>query len=108
MSETLRRIRELVRTGRFRVSYHGDEELLDDRISSREAVDGVESAQVIEEYGDTGRGPSVLVLQRISDGSLIHAVWGIAFNRLAGPAVLVTAYRPDPAKWTDDLLQRKK
>lgn len=89
------------------MSYHGDEELAEDRISTHEAVEGVEGAEVIEEYDDTGRGPSVLVLERTPDGSLIHVVWGIAYNRLEGPAVLVTAYRPDPAKWTDDLRKRK-
>lgn len=41
------------------------------------------------------------------DGHSIHAVWGIPSESLS-PAVLVTAYRPDPKRWADDFNRRKK
>ncbi len=37
----------------------------------------------------------------------VHAVWGVP-KGTDYPAVLVTAYRPDPGKWTEDFLGRKK
>jgi hypothetical protein len=40
-------------------------------------------------------------------GNAIHAVWGIPKNELS-PAVLVTAYRPDPERWVDDYSRRIK
>ena len=36
----------------------------------------------------------------------VHVVWGIPENR-TGPAVVVTAYEPDPARWSSDFLKRK-
>ena len=36
----------------------------------------------------------------------IHVVWGIPWGQIS-PAVLVTAYRPDPARWTEDFLRRR-
>ena len=35
----------------------------------------------------------------------IHVVWGIP-KGARSPAVLVTAYRPDPAKWSSDFIRR--
>ncbi len=37
----------------------------------------------------------------------IHVVWGIPQGE-SGPAVLVTAYRPDPERWNDDFVERRK
>jgi len=46
------------------------------------------------------------VLQKDHEGKPIHAVWGIPKNA-SFPAVLITAYRPDTEKWTDDFRRRK-
>lgn len=106
MGSLLARIRELVGTGRFRVSVHGFEELASDDISLADLVEAMSSAVPVEEYPDYHKGPCVLVLHRQGDGSAVHALWGIAMN---GPdmATLITAYRPDPARWTVDFLKRK-
>lgn len=40
-------------------------------------------------------------------GMPIHVVWGIP-KGCDKPAVLVTAYRPDPGRWDETFTKRKK
>lgn len=107
MSDTLRRIVDLVQGGEVRISAHGYDEMAEEGILAREVVDGVRAAVVVEDYPEYPKGPCTLVLQRDRSGSPIHAVWGIPRGQTS-PAVLVTAYRPDPARWMDDFLRRKQ
>jgi hypothetical protein len=107
MSETLRRVLTLVLAGDYLVSSHGYDELDEDGISARDAVDGIAAAVPIEDYPDRARGPSVLALQRDAEGRPIHVLWGIPAGRRQ-PAVLVTAYRPDPAAWDSEHRRRLK
>lgn len=106
MSETLKRVQRLVISGQVRISEHGYDELAADGLFARDIVEGVQEAQVVEDYPDYVKGPCVLVLQQVGDGSPVHVVWGIPAGA-SSPAVVVTAYRPDPGRWTPDLLRRK-
>lgn len=106
MSDTFRRIVELVRGGNVEISVHGYDEMAADGILAGEAIEGAVVATVVEDYPDYFKGPCTLVLQRDRGGNPIHVVWGIPREQTA-PAVLVTAYRPDPMRWTDDFLRRK-
>jgi len=47
------------------------------------------------------------VLERDAKGDPIRVVWGIP-RGLSSPAVVVTAYRPDPARWSADFLERRR
>jgi Domain of unknown function (DUF4258) len=78
-----------------------------DDILVRDILNGVDTAAVVEDYPAFGKGPAVLVLQLDHDSRPVHVVWGIpkGHNR---PAVLVTAYRPDPPRWSADFLERRK
>jgi len=105
MSQAFQLIRELVARREVKISSHGYDELAADDILVRDIVAGVQDGEVVEEYLGYPKGPCVLVLQRDYHGKPIHVVWGIP--RLSTtPAVVVTAYRPDPAKWTGDFLRR--
>ena len=105
-SQTLDRVRLLVEQGDLRVSDHGYDELAADGLSARECIASIADGKVVEDYPDYAKGPCVLVLQADREGGSIHVLWGIPKGR-SSPAVLVTAYRPDPNRWDADLLRRK-
>ena len=107
MSATIDAIRELVANGNVRISEHGYDELSDDAILVRDLLNGIGSATVVEDYPTFPKGPAVLVLQFDGNNRPIHAVWGIP-KGFTSPAVLVTAYRPDTAKWNDDFTERRQ
>ncbi len=94
-----------MRNGDYRVSEHAQRRLLAAGVDHREAVAGVSVAEVVEDYPDFPKGPCVLVLQHDDDDVPYHVLWGtpMQFER---PAVLITAYRPDPGRWRADFLRR--
>lgn len=105
MSQTLARVKALVSKGELVFSLHGQEEMEADGIGARELVEGTTSAVLVEDYPDYWKGPCVLVLQHDKIGKPIHVVWGIERDE-RGPATVVTAYRPDPSRWSNDFLRR--
>lgn len=107
MNATFEIIKRLVARREVRISEHGYDELAEDNILVTEVVSGVIAGQVVEDYPDYPKGPCVLVLQRDRAGEPIHVVWGIPKDQ-EFPTVVVTAYRPDPKKWTPDFLHRRK
>jgi Domain of unknown function (DUF4258) len=106
MSETLKRVLALVPSGEVRVSDHGYDEFAEDNILIRDIIAGAREAIMVQDYPDCPKGPCVLVLQKDREGNPIHVVWGIPRHADA-PAVVVTAYRPDPEKWGGDFLRRR-
>ncbi len=107
MSETLRRVQELVPKGEVQVSRHGLQELAANGILVEDVIAGIGKAEAVEDYPDFHKGPSVLVLQRDSSDRPIHVLWGIELAT-AAPAVLVTAYRPEPLRWSADFTRRRE
>jgi hypothetical protein len=107
VSETFAAIRELIAKGEVRVSAHGYDELAADGIGIDDILEGIMDAEVLEDYPEFAKGPCVLVLEFDSSREPIHVVWGIPLGH-SGPAVLVTAYRPDPKRWSEDFRERLK
>lgn len=107
MSETWYKILELLKRGNIHISEHGYDELAADGISVREIIAGYLNAKVLEDYPSFPKGPCVLTIQRDKKGDPIHVVWGIPRESMS-PAVLVTAYRPDPERWEADFKRKRK
>ena len=106
MSATLEKVQALAVRGEVRVSLHGYEELAADQVRVRDIIDGVATAVVVEDYPDYAKGPCVLVLQQDGANQPIHVVWGIPAGQDT-PAVVVTAYRPDPQRWDETWRRRR-
>ncbi|MFO1430707.1 MAG: DUF4258 domain-containing protein [Candidatus Competibacteraceae bacterium] len=107
MTSFFEKIHSLVKQNQVRVSLHGYDELADDGILIKDIMAGLVEALVLEEYPNYPKGPCVLVLERDHEGRPIHVVWGIPKGHTS-PAVVITAYRPDPDRWTSDFLRRKR
>ena len=106
MSVLFDQICELVASGDILISAHGYDELANDGIFIKDVIP-VDDAVLVAEYSDQGKGPCVLVLQKDRNNHPVHVVWGIPSGK-ESPAVVVTAYRPDPDVWKDDFITRKQ
>jgi len=105
VSNIFKRILELIENNQLLISSHGYDELNDEGILLWEVLGSLGEGKVVEDYPDYWKGPCVLTLQKDSSNNPIHVVWGIPKGR-SFPAVLVTAYRPDPQRWSEDFLRR--
>jgi hypothetical protein len=106
LSKTLEQVRALVERGEVRVSLHGYEEIAADSVHVHDVIDGLATAVVVEDYPTYPKGPCVLVLEQDRTNRPIHVVWGIPAGQNS-PAVVVTAYRPDPTKWDETWRRRR-
>jgi len=107
MASLFQQIQDLIARGEVKISAHGYDELAADGLTAVEVLHGVLQAVVLEEYPQYPKGPCVLVLQQDAKESPVHVVWGIPKGKHS-PAVLVTAYRPDPQRWSEDFRRRKR
>lgn len=107
MPSTLTQIQSLAVADKIRVSDHAYEELGKDGIFATDVIEALSNARLVEDYPDAQRGPTVLVLCSLRNGRGVHCVWGIHSSR-PDVCVLITAYLPDVAQWSKDLLKRIK
>jgi hypothetical protein len=98
-------IRAALAAGRYRITQHGAEEMLADALAEVDVKAATASGEMIEDYPTAFPLPACLVLG-LAAGGPVHAVWALD----PGPcyAVLVTVYRPDPARWAPDFRTRTR
>jgi len=107
VTEWIEHIRRLILEENYLVSLHGYEEMENDDIFLSDIVEHMRNAESVETYPDYHKGPCCLFLIHDTKGRPIHVLWGLAKDS-SEPAVLITAYRPDPARWSDDYRRRKR
>ena len=103
---TLDQVRELVAKQEVYVSDHGYDELANDGIFVQDILAGVFQCSCYRGLSDLLQRTLCVGSQRDGQAAPIHVVWGIPKNT-ASPAVIVTAYRPDPNRWLDGYTRRK-
>ena len=80
------------------VSQHCMKRIIERGIELAQVKRAILDGEVIEDYPDDFPYPSALIL-----GHGLHVVAGVGDGRLW----LITAYRPNPAQWDNDLKTRK-
>ncbi len=96
---------EAILNNRIRITDHADEEAVNDHLKFEEIFYSVIKGEIIENYPTDKPFPSCLIFGESSTGEPIHSVW--AYNKKTQWAVLITVYRPDPARWIDWRKRRK-
>ncbi len=85
-------------------SGHAIRRMFERKLSQDAILAIVREGEVIAEYPDDSPHPSCLLLGFVS-GHPVHVV--VAREVESRRCFVVTAYRPDPAKWSDDFRKRR-
>ena len=97
---------QAIRDNKIRITDHADEESHSDDLTFDEVFTSVLHGEIIEDYPTDKPYPSCLIFGKNFKSEPIHSVW--AYNPENQWAVLVTVYRPDPDRWIDWKIRRKK
>ena len=98
-------ILDSIRSNRFRITDHADEETHNDHLSFEEVITSILQGEIIEDYHNDKPFPSCLISGLTMHGEPVHSVW--AYNIANKWAVLITVYRPDRARWIKWKIRRK-
>jgi hypothetical protein len=102
----LEQVQKAIAQSHYRITDHGAEEMIADDLLEVELIAATQAGEVIEDYPGAFPYPACLVLGETAPSSPLHLVW--AFDATRDYAVLVTVYRPDPARWSADYRKRVK
>ncbi len=92
-----------LRLNNLKHTFHALKEEASDGIVAEQLEYALKSKfEVVEEYHDDPRGLSCLVLCSIA-GKPVHVVCAPHEDAL----IIITVYRPDDSKWTEDYKKRK-
>jgi len=94
MIET-QRVKEKIITADYFLSLHGDRERQNDNFLLRELEEALLNGRILEQYPDTGRGESCLVVGFTESGKPVHLVCGSRGDTLT----IITVYIPSPPKF---------
>jgi hypothetical protein len=88
-------IRECVAAQQYLYSRHGDRERQNEGLSLAGVEQALVSGRILEQYPDTGRGVSCLVVGFTDAGKPVHVVCGRTEDKM----VIITGYIPTPPKF---------
>jgi uncharacterized protein DUF4258 len=102
-------IHRLVRTGRYEVSIHAQQERLAEDLDIREIEEALGNGEILEEYPDDPRGESCLVCGYAGEKP-IHTVAGWTRKKGEGERMLrlITVYIPRPPKWANPRMRGRR
>jgi hypothetical protein len=89
-------IKANMRSGKFRLSLHAEIEAEVEDLQINQIVEAVLKGKILEEYSDTGRGESCLIVG-FADKTPIHVVCGTRSENV----IIVTVYIPGLPKFLD-------
>lgn len=104
-SESFSQVKQAIHAGAVYVSVHARDEAVADDLLMQDIQAATLGADCIEDYPEDPRGPSCLLLCTIG-GRPVHALWGFDEHRLR--AILITVYRPDSNRWSNDFRTRRR
>ena len=88
-------IQDRIRKDEYYFSRHGDQERQNDNLTISEVEEALLNGMILEQYDDTGRGESCLVVGFTNFGKPIHIACGEMEEELA----IITVYIPSPPKF---------
>ena len=88
-------IKAKTRNSEYFVSRHGDQERQNDNLTITEIENALLNGKILEQYPDTGRGESCLVVGFTDTGKPIHIVCGKQGHTMT----IITVYIPSPPKF---------
>ncbi len=88
-------IKDKIKKGEEYFSRHGEEERQKDNLSIAEVRESLLNGRILENYADTGRGESCLVVGFTNSGKPVHVVCGERKEKV----VIITVYIPSPPKF---------
>ncbi len=88
-------IQDKLRKEEYYFSRHGDKERQNDNLTILEVEEAILSGMILEQYVDTGRGESCLIVGFTNFGKPIHIVCGKTDEELT----IITVYIPSPPKF---------
>jgi hypothetical protein len=89
-------IQASVRANRYYYSHHAEVERKADSLTFAQVEEALLNGQILEQYPDTGRGKSCLIVG-FTDDTAVHIVCGWRGDQV----VLITVYIPTPPKFID-------
>ncbi len=89
-------IKQCIQAQTYFYSAHADKERLADDLTLIEIEEAIDNGIILEQYADTGRGPSCLVVGFTASGKPVHVIMG----RKTEKTVIITVYIPTPPKFS--------
>lgn len=95
LAVTLARIKAQAAEGKFRVTQHAQQEMVEEAIGLAELLEAIERGEILEDYPEHRRGACCLLSGTAEEGRPLHVVCTTAQPLL----VSITAYEPGAPKW---------
>lgn len=97
-------LREYYLSDMVLISEHAATRFKQRGLKAKDIRAAVNDGEIIEQYPDSYPFPSCLILGKSSDDKWIHVV----MSDEGSMSRVITAYYPDPEKWSEDLRMRKE